>query len=208
MGIPKQNVEEKRCGTMEEILENPGLCHIVMNISRYLDPKSLAQCRAVCYSWQDLIDNDRRLQAKTSGKLFPCEICEKDFSYQQQLYLHKKVHIFERPYRCDPCSISFRTFGTFQKHKRSTSHFNKVNINATFGEPSSSNPRPFLCSDCNTGFRIHGHLAKHLRSKSHILQLENQGKLPIGLFAEMERIGTNFDEIDTQDCDSSLDSLK
>ena len=40
------------------------------------------------------------------------------------------------------------------------------------------------------------------------MKLENLGKLPIGLFAEMERIGTNFNEIDTQDCDSSLDSLK
>ena len=146
-------------------------------------------------------------QASGSGK-FLCEICNKAFPHHQQLFLHKKVHIFERPYKCDPCGISFRTFGTLQKHKRSTSHFNKVNINATFGEPSSSNPRPFLCSDCNTGFRIHGHLAKHLRSKSHIMKLENLGKLPIGLFAEMERIGTNFNEIDTQDCDSSLDSLK
>ena len=151
--------------------------------------------------------NSNSSQASGSGK-FKCESCQKTFPYQQQLYLHKKVHIFERPYRCDPCGISFRTFGTLQKHKRSTSHFNKVNINATFGEPSSSNPRPFLCSDCNTGFRIHGHLAKHLRSKSHIMKLENLGKLPIGLFAEMERIGTNFNEIDTQDCDSSLDSLK
>ena len=40
------------------------------------------------------------------------------------------------------------------------------------------------------------------------MKLENLGKLPIGLFAEMERLGTNFDEIDTQDCDSSLDSSK
>ena len=151
--------------------------------------------------------NSNSNQASGSGK-FVCEICQKAFPHHQQLFLHKKVHIFERPYRCDPCGISFRTFGTLQKHKRSTSHFNKVNINATFGEPSSSNPRPFLCSDCNTGFRIHGHLAKHLRSKSHIMKLENLGKLPIGLFAEMERIGTNFNEIDTQDCDSSLDSLK
>ena len=40
------------------------------------------------------------------------------------------------------------------------------------------------------------------------MKLENLGKLPIGLFAEMERIGTNFNEIETQDCDSALDSLK
>ena len=58
-GIQKQNVEEKSCGIMKEFLENPGLCHIVRNISRYLDPKRLAQCRGVCHSWKDLIDNDR-----------------------------------------------------------------------------------------------------------------------------------------------------
>ena len=45
---------------MEEILANPGLSHIVRNISSYLDPKSLAQCRVVCHSWKDLIDNDRQ----------------------------------------------------------------------------------------------------------------------------------------------------
>ena len=44
---------------MEEFLENPGLCHIVNNISRYLDPKSLARCRVVSYSWKNLIDNGR-----------------------------------------------------------------------------------------------------------------------------------------------------
>ena len=111
-------------------------------------------------------------------------------------------------HRCDACAVSFRTNGHLQKHKRSSSHFNKVNINATFGEPSTSNPRPFYCGDCKIGFRIHGHLAKHLRSKSHIMKLENSGKLPIGMFAEMERLGTNLNEIDTSDCEASLESLK
>ena len=45
---------------MEELLANQGLCHIVENISSYLDPKSLAQCRVVCQSWKDSIDNDRQ----------------------------------------------------------------------------------------------------------------------------------------------------
>ena len=116
--------------------------------------------------------------------------------------------LFERNFRCDACSVSFRTSGHLQKHKRSSGHFNKVSINATFGEPSPSNPRPFNCVDCRIGFRIHGHLAKHLRSKSHIMKLENSGKLPIGMYAEMERLGTNFNEIDTSSCESSLSSLK
>ena len=45
---------------MEKLLTNPGLCHIVRNISSFLDPKSLAQCRVVCHSLKDLIDNDRQ----------------------------------------------------------------------------------------------------------------------------------------------------
>ena len=57
-------------------------------------------------------------------------------------------------------------------------------------------------------FRIHGHLAKHLRSKMHIMKLECIGKLPIGMYAEMERLGTNLNEIDTTDCENSLESLQ
>ena len=45
---------------MEEILANQGLCLIVKHISSFLDPKSLAQCRVVCHSWRNLIDNDRQ----------------------------------------------------------------------------------------------------------------------------------------------------
>ena len=137
-----------------------------------------------------------------------CNVCKKEFPNATLLNLHGKVHQFERPFRCDSCAISFRTNGHLQKHMRSSGHFNKVNINNTFGEPSKSNPRPFYCNDCKIGFRIHGHLAKHLRSKSHIMKLENVGKLPIGMFAEMERLGTNLNEIDTSDCITALESLK
>ena len=45
---------------MEELIENPGLCHLVRNISSYLDLNSLAQCRLVSKSWSNLIDNDRQ----------------------------------------------------------------------------------------------------------------------------------------------------
>ena len=44
---------------MEELIENPGKCHIVRNMSSFLDAKSLGQCRLVSQSWKDLLDNDR-----------------------------------------------------------------------------------------------------------------------------------------------------
>ena len=137
-----------------------------------------------------------------------CGICKKVFSKPSQLRLHVNIHYFERPFRCEACAVSFRTKGHLQKHKRSVGHFNKVNINATFGAPSTDNPRPFKCGDCMIAFRIHGHLAKHLRSKMHIMKLECIGKLPIGMYAEMERLGTNLNEIDTTDCENSLESLQ
>lgn len=80
-------------------------------------------------------------------------------------------------------------------------------MNSTFGTPTTSNPRPYKCDDCQSAFRIHGHLAKHLRSKMHIMKLECVGKLPFGTYAEMERASANLNEIDTTDCDSSLESL-
>lgn len=137
-----------------------------------------------------------------------CSICHKEFNRPSQLTLHMNIHYMERPYRCESCAISFRTNGHLQKHKRSVSHFNKVNRNMTFGTPSTDNPRPFKCHDCKIAFRIHGHLAKHLRSKMHIMKLECLGKLPFGTYAEIERSGANLNEIDTTDCDNSLESLQ
>ena len=137
-----------------------------------------------------------------------CTICSKQFSKPSQLRLHINIHYFERPFRCDSCAVSFRTKGHLQKHKRSVSHFNKVNMNMTFGTPTTDNPRPFKCADCKIAFRIHGHLAKHLRSKMHIMKLECLGKLPFGMYAEMERSGVNLNEIDTTDCENSLQSLQ
>jgi hypothetical protein len=42
----------------------------------------------------------------------------------------------------------------------------------------------------------------------HIMKLECVGKLPFGTYAEMEREGISLNEIDTTDCDNSLESLQ
>ena len=141
------------------------------------------------------------------SKINICSICNKTFSKVSQLRLHVNIHYFERPYRCECCSVSFRTNGHLQKHLRSISHLNRLNMNITFGRPSNDNPRPFKCADCKSAFRIHGHLAKHLRSKMHILKLECLGKLPFGIYAQMERNQIQLNELDTTDCETSLRCL-
>lgn len=137
-----------------------------------------------------------------------CVVCSKVFQKASQLRIHMNIHYMERKYRCEACGVSFRTQGHLQKHERSLSHQNKVNMTSTFGVPTVSNPRPFKCKDCKIAFRIHGHLAKHLRSKMHVLKLECLQKLPFGTYAEMERSGFNLTDIDTTDCDNSLMSLR
>lgn len=137
-----------------------------------------------------------------------CLICNKIFTKPSQMKLHVNIHYFERPFRCESCAVSFRTKGHLQKHQRSVTHINKMSMNSTFGTATTSNPRPFKCDDCKIAFRIHGHLAKHLRSKMHIMKLECLGKLPFGTYAEMERSGINMNDIDTSDCENSLESLQ
>lgn len=78
-----------------------------------------------------------------------CTVCSKNFSKPSQLRykiflnlvlttnlynfrLHMNIHYIERPFRCDPCSVSFRTKGHLQKHERSASHHNKVTILLVF----------------------------------------------------------------------------
>ncbi|XP_014239209.1 uncharacterized protein LOC106660792 isoform X1 [Cimex lectularius] len=137
-----------------------------------------------------------------------CVMCNKVFNKPSQLRLHVNIHYFERPFRCDSCAVSFRTKGHLQKHQRSLAHLNKVNMNSTFGTATTSNPRPFKCDYCKVAFRIHGHLAKHFRSKLHIMKLECVGKLPFGTYADLEKFGVNMNDIDTTDCENSLESLQ
>jgi uncharacterized Zn-finger protein len=95
--------------------------------------------------------NSRRVNGDEERSV--CGVCGKVFSKPSQLKIHINIHYFERPHRCDACSVSFRTRGHLQKHKKSVSHFNKLNMNLAFGAPTSDNPRPFKCADCNIAFR-------------------------------------------------------
>lgn len=182
---------------LSKLLQNPeGQAHVV-----YVKADSSSAQAAATPTAFKVNDNAAFM---VDGR-YVCTICKKTFQQQHQLTLHKNIHYFERPFRCEDCGVSFRTKGHLLKHCRSDSHIAKQSINTHFGVPTTDNPRPFKCSDCKVAFRNHGHLAKHLRSKMHITMLEKVGKLPSGTYAQIEKGSLN--EIDASNCERTLESL-
>ncbi|XP_044015284.1 metacaspase-3-like isoform X2 [Aphidius gifuensis] len=137
-----------------------------------------------------------------------CKICSKDFREYSQFKNHMNIHYYEHPYKCEICSLAFKTKEKLSKHERSSQHINKLNITSTLGAGILNDPRPYKCEHCDVAFRGPGYLAKHLKSKGHIGKIECLHKIPFGTYAEMERSGISFNEIDTTNCAQSLISLQ
>ena len=64
--LKKENTDIVKCMEaltsyvkLDDLVHNPGLEHIAAQIFKYLDPKSLGQCRAVSKGWKFFIDNDK-----------------------------------------------------------------------------------------------------------------------------------------------------
>lgn len=149
------------------------------------------------------------LNRKNDEEKYICDICHKDLATPSNLTLHRNTHVIERPYKCEPCQVSFNTQGHLQKHMRSSAHENRVTMTQAFGIPTTDNPRPYGCPECDVAFRKHGHLAKHLRSKSHIMKMESNGLVPAGTYAILEKSGPEVrDRLVTTNCEQSLASLR
>lgn len=51
------------------------------------------------------------LDRTNEGEKYICDICHEDFSNSSTLSLHKNIHLKERPFKCEPCRVSFVTSG-------------------------------------------------------------------------------------------------
>ena len=68
---------------------NPGLHHIVLDIFKTLDPKTLGYCRSVSKAWKECIDNDRnwwQLQLSQCGDL-PMYLLPRRAGFDDRTYL-------------------------------------------------------------------------------------------------------------------------
>lgn len=51
------------------------------------------------------------LDRKNDEEKYICDICQKDLASPSNLALHRNTHVIERPYKCEPCQVSFVTQG-------------------------------------------------------------------------------------------------
>lgn len=49
---------------------------------------------------------------------FPCHICRKAFTTKRSLGIHLRIHAGQKPYRCEFCTLCFRTTGHQRRHER------------------------------------------------------------------------------------------
>ncbi|XP_072948458.1 uncharacterized protein [Epargyreus clarus] len=90
-------------------------------------------------------------------KSFKCTFCPKAFTSNKALKVHTRNHTGERPYSCDVCLASFKSWLLLNRHK---------------GSCQPGNPKPRLsysCNICSERFdernQLHSHMRTHVGSK-------------------------------------------
>lgn len=79
-----------------------------------------------------------------------CTVCNKSFSYSNDLRKHLRIHSDERPFECNHCGMRFRQAGCLKNH-----------VACQHGSSVS-----FICHYCTKAFPIKERLRLHMRIHS------------------------------------------
>ena len=57
-----------------------------------------------------------RSHSVTESGEHECEVCQKRFPSSSSLFLHRNIHLEEKPFKCDDCAKGFAQKGNFKAH--------------------------------------------------------------------------------------------
>lgn len=110
-------------------------------------------------------------------KAFSCSVCKNNFSEKHYLNEHMRVHTGEKPFRCEPCGLSFTFRQNYYQHdlavhRKEKPHRCRV-CNKDFADKSElishkethKDEKPFKCLNCNKTFTCIKGLMSHKMSQ-------------------------------------------
>lgn len=141
------------------------ICGVAFHMDRYLTthrssmhPQSLDKKRLVCLKCDLKCDSVNSLalhlekehgvlRSKTkSQKTSLCDFCGKILNRPEQLQIHRRMHLGEKPYHCSICNKSFSRKFSLHVHER-----------------AHSRARPYTCVPCGTRYSQPSALYRHQR---------------------------------------------
>lgn len=94
------------------------------------------------FSYQSHLNLHKRIHSNDNP--FKCKVCKRAFLLEVHLEMHKLIHSNEKPYKCEECGKSFLRQWYLEIHKR-----------------NHTNENPFKCYVCSGTFSLQSHLTKH-----------------------------------------------
>ncbi|KAG8433296.1 hypothetical protein GDO86_017544 [Hymenochirus boettgeri] len=163
------STDETQIGEMEQCVDNK---ETTGGTTVNGDPSlKCPLCNIVCISTTAF---SVHMKGHEGCKLFPCEVCGREFLKRHLLRKHQECHFSERKYKCGECGKTYKTVAHVKGHMRVHSddrpypcpkcgkRYKTKNAQQVHTR-THTDDKPYVCQFCPNSFREKGSLIRHIR---------------------------------------------